>query len=136
MANHERYLKIAGEIAQTSDFKNYKVGCIVIYKNSIISSASNSNKTHTMQSRYNKYRNIKEGAFPAKVHAEMSAISKIRYLDIDWSKVTVYVTRNTKSNSYGMARPCASCMAAIKEKGIKNIVYSTDNGYAIERIYK
>ena len=136
MANHERYLKIAETIADMSDFESHKVGCIVIYKNSIISSASNSNKTHTMQSKYNKYRNIKEGAFPAKLHAEMAAISKIRYLDIDWSKVILYITRKTKGNNIGIARPCASCMAAIKEKGIENIIYTTDIGFAIERIKK
>lgn len=134
MANHENYLRIAKEIGLMSDFYPYKVGCVIVYKNSIISSAFNSNKTHTMQSKYNKYRNIKEGAFPAKVHAEMSALSKIRYQNIDWSKVIIYIGRSTKENTCRMSRPCASCMAAIQEKGIKNIVYTTDIGYAIEKI--
>lgn len=34
-----------------------------------------------------------------------------------------------------MARPCPACMSAIKELGIKNIYYTTDNGYAYEKYY-
>ncbi len=39
------------------------------------------------------------------------------------------------TNGLGMARPCPACMAAIKELGIKNIYYTTDNGYAYEKHY-
>jgi len=33
-----------------------------------------------------------------------------------------------------MARPCAGCMAAIRKFGIKNVYYTTDMGYAYERL--
>ena len=33
-----------------------------------------------------------------------------------------------------MARPCPACMAAIKDFGIKNIYYTTDDGMAYENV--
>lgn len=35
-----------------------------------------------------------------------------------------------------MARPCLSCMAAIKDIGIKDIYYTTNDGYSYERLEK
>ena len=134
MARHERYLSIAKEVSLLSDFKQVKIGCIVVYKGAIVSSAFNSNKTHPMQSIFNKYRDFESGDFLAKVHAEVSAISKIRYLDIDWSRAVVYVFRQHKNEQNAMARPCKACYNAIKEKGINTVVCTTEDGYAVERI--
>lgn len=66
----------------------------------------------------------------------MSCINSIKHLDVNFSKVKLYIYRNTRSNnnSYGMARPCPSCMAAIKDLGIKNIYYTTNEGYVHEKI--
>lgn len=33
-----------------------------------------------------------------------------------------------------MARPCPSCMAAIKDIGISHIYYTTNDGYAYEKL--
>ena len=33
-----------------------------------------------------------------------------------------------------MSRPCPSCMAAIKDLGIRNIYYTTDDGFSHEII--
>lgn len=41
-----------------------------------------------------------------------------------------------KNQPYGMSRPCPSCMAAIKDLGIRNIYYTTNDGYIYERIEK
>lgn len=35
-----------------------------------------------------------------------------------------------------MARPCASCMQAIKDLGIREIYYTTNDGYSYEKIEK
>ena len=72
------------------------------------------------------------------VFAEMHALIPIRNLDIDWNKVSVYIYRIKKSNKngFGMARPCLSCMGLIKELGIKEINYTTEDGFANEIIYK
>ena len=33
-----------------------------------------------------------------------------------------------------MARPCPSCMAAIRDLGIRDIYYTTNDGYVCERL--
>ena len=68
------------------------------------------------------------------VHAEIDCISKIQYMDIRWDKVKVFVYREMLDGSIGMARPCPACMAYIKDMGIRNIYYTTNNGFAHEVI--
>ena len=90
-----------------------------------------------MQHKYNYLRyddkNINYYYNPS-LHAEIQALNKIKYLDIDFSRVEVYVYREFKNGKPALARPCVSCMEFIKDLGIKNIYYSTPDGYAYERI--
>ena len=37
---------------------------------------------------------------------------------------------------FRISRPCPSCMAAIKDLGIKDIYYTTNDGFAHEKINK
>ena len=53
---------------------------------------------------------------------------------IDFSKVKLYIYRKRNDKPYGMSRPCPSCMAAIKDLGIKHIYYTTNEGFAYECI--
>lgn len=53
-------------------------------------------------------------------------------MDLDWSKVNVFVYRVKKDGGKGMARPCKACEAMLKNMGIKEIYYSTDTGFAHE----
>ena len=47
----------------------------------------------------------------------------------------VYVAPRTRfDKEFGMCRPCSSCMAAIKDLGIKHIYYTTDYGFCYEKI--
>ena len=69
-----------------------------------------------------------------KLHAEINCTNSIRHLDINFSKVKLYIYRIRKDQSFGLSRPCHSCMAAIKDLGIKDIYYTTNNGYAYKRI--
>ena len=51
----------AREIAKTSDFDHFHLGCILVYKHRILAAASNTNKTHPQQKYYNQFmKNIKE----------------------------------------------------------------------------
>lgn len=72
--------------------------------------------------------------FCHKLHAEINCLNQIKHLDINFSKVKLYIYRIRKDQPYGMARPCPSCMAAIKDLGIKNIYYTTNDGYSYERL--
>lgn len=55
-------------------------------------------------------------------------------MDINFSKVKLYIYRSRKDQEYGLSRPCPSCMAAIKDLGIKHIYYTTNDGFAYEEM--
>lgn len=129
--------EIAKNEMNNSDFSgNAHIGCAVYYKGNIIAKGFNSNKTSPVQERYNVYRYRNEGDryYPAKNHAEISTLKKIRNLDIDFSKVRVYTYRELKDGKIANSRPCPSCLAFIKQLGIKQIYYTTNDGYAKEKL--
>lgn len=136
-----RFLKFAKEASKESTYEgsrtNVNIGAVLVYHGTILAKGSNTNKTHPMQDRVNAFRYDKNSITkycPPKIHAEVSCISKCKWLDIDFSKVELYIYREYKNGNLALARPCPSCMALIKEYGIENICYSTPNGYAIEKI--
>jgi deoxycytidylate deaminase len=57
-------------------------------------------------------------------------------LDIDFSKVELYVYRELRNGKMAMSRPCEACMAVIKKMGIKKIHYTTPDGFATEKLTK
>lgn len=138
-----KYFDLARRAAEEATYEPFRLGCVMVYKGHVISTGSNSHKTHPVQERYNKkYRNFKYNGQMIKnsLHSEIDALTKIPYpLDqqIDYSKVKVYVYRLAPGLPLkcGCARPCASCMAALKDKGIQHIYYTTDSGFSYERIF-
>lgn len=129
-----KYFQRAKRAATISDFKKTHIGCIAVYQGNIIGIGCNSNKTHPTQKYYNSYRRKNSSSFIPKLHAEISCINSIRNLDVNFSKVKLYIYRIRKDQDYGISRPCPSCMAAIKDLGIKNIYYTTNDGFAYEKI--
>ena len=111
-----------------------RVGCVVVYKGTILAKGWNTDKTHTTQARFNVHRFRDDGPkyYPNKLHAEISALNKIRYLDIDFSRIHVYIYRELRNGHIALARCCPSCLACIREMGISHIHYSTDGGFAHE----
>ena len=130
-----RYFYKARQIANISDYNRIHVGCVAVYHGQIIGIGCNTNKTHPAQKFYNRYREPSDTMLP-KLHAEISCISQIKNLDINFSKVRLYIYRIRKDQPFGLARPCPSCMAAIKDLGIRNIYYTTNDGYAYEKLEK
>ena len=126
------YFDKASKVAEISDFAKINIGCVAVYQGTIIGVGFNTNKTHPMQKKYNRYRNGEN--FIPKLHAEINCLNSIRYLDINFSKVKLYIYRKRKSAKHGICRPCPSCLAAIKDLGIKHIYYTTDEGFVYERM--
>lgn len=118
-----------------SDYSKVHVGCVAIYQGSIIGIGCNRNKTHPTQKYYNRYRKPSESMLP-KLHAEISCLNAIKHLDINFAKVKLYIYRIRKDQPFGLSRPCPSCMAAIKDLGIQNIYYTSNDGYVYEKIEK
>lgn len=130
-----RYFEKARQVTTISDFSKFHIGCVAVYQGQIIGVGFNCNKTHPKQKFYNRYREQSEAMLP-KLHAEISCLNQIRNLDINFSKVKLYIYRIRKDQPFGLARPCASCMAAIKDLGIKEIYYTTNDGFSYEKLEK
>ena len=140
MSNDSHLFKLARASSKLSDYKSgcssARVGCVVAYKGTVLSKGFNSDKTHTTQARYNKWRYKDNGNnyLPQKLHSEIKALEAIKYLDINFSKVHIYIYRELKDGTMALSRPCPSCMARIKEMGIKNIHYTTADGFCHEKL--
>ena len=130
-----RYFFKARQVAKISDYKKIHIGCVAVYQGQVIGLGCNCNKTHPIQHYYNRYRKQSDTMLP-KLHAEISCINQIKHLDINFSKVKLYIYRIRKDQPFGLSRPCPSCMAAIKDLGIRDIYYTTNDGYSYEKLDK
>lgn len=128
-----KYFDKARQVAEISDYSKQHIGCVAVYQGQVIGLGCNTNKTHPTQKFYNKFRCNSECMLP-KLHAEMSCINQIRHLNINFQKVKLYTYRIRKDQPHGMSRPCPSCMAAIKDLGIREIYYTTNDGYSYEKL--
>ena len=133
-----RFFKEAKKESLLSDYNGQHLGAVAVYGDKVIlAKAHNSNKTNTTQYFYNRYRIEQKSNImskPARSHAEVNLLRKIRFLDIDFSRVSVYIYRELKNGELGMARCCPACMESLKSLGIKKICYTTDDGYAEEKL--
>ena len=130
-----RYFYKARQIANISDYNKIHVGCVAVYHGQITGIGCNTNKTHPAQKFSNRYREPSDTMLP-KLHAEISCINQIKHLDINFSKVKLYIYRIRKDQPFGLSRPCPSCMAAIKDLGIREVYYTTNDGYVYEKLEK
>ena len=130
-----RYFNKAYQIATISDFYKTHIGCVAVYQGQIIGLGCNCNKTHPIQKYYNRYRKPSDSMLQ-KLHAEINCLNQIKHLDINFSKVKLYIYRIRKDQPFGMARPCPSCMAAIRDLGIRDIYYTSNEGYVYEKLEK
>lgn len=108
---------------------------MAVYQGNIIGIGCNTNKTHPVQKYYNKFREENEvDILLPKLHAEMNCLNYIRHMNINFARVKLYVYRARNDRPYGMSRPCPSCMAAIRDLGIRHIYYTTNDGFAYEKL--
>lgn len=126
-----RGYEIARQASLKSDFEKCHTGAVAIYHSRVLALGWNSEKTSSMQARYNKARGFDGYVFRSSIHAEMMVINKIKYLDIDFSRVRLFVWRG---NEYPqISRPCAACEKAIRDLGIKRVFYTGNNSYIEEK---
>ena len=128
-----RYFDKARQIANISDYNKIHIGCVAVYQGQIIGLGCNCNKTHPTQKYYNQYRKQSDSMLP-KLHAEISCLNQIKHLNINFAKVKLYIYRIRNDQPFGLSRPCPSCMAAIKDLGIRDIYYTTNECYSYERL--
>lgn len=138
-------LASAYALATSSDYTQTRLGAVIMYKGNIVGSGCNSNRSDPTQKRYNRrfrtFHNIDE-SYPCNmdgIHAEMRAIKSVPYNvahEMNWRRATMYVYRISLGHKrgIGLARPCPACMSAIRDSGIQEVVYTTNDGIARETI--
>jgi len=126
-----KYFNLAKQKANLSDFDRIHIGCIAVNNNKILSTGFNSKKTHPLQAHYDQFRDPENNSnYDHSLHAEMSCLIPLWNKNINWKKVDLYIYRIRKDIGLGLAYPCKSCITAIKDLGIKNVYYTTNNGFA------
>lgn len=136
----KRFFKEAKEESFLSDYNGPHIGAIAVYKDKfILARAHNTAKTNTTQYYYNRYR-LKESknilSKPARAHAETNLFRKIRFLDLNFSDISIYIYRQFKDGTPALARCCNSCERLLRDSGIKTICYTAHGGYIEEKFHK
>ena len=136
----ERFFEEAKKESRLSDYDGAHLGAVAVYKYKfILARAHNTTKTNTTQYHYNKYRmDEKNGILskPARSHAETNLYRKIKFLDLDFSDVIVYIYRELKDGTLAESSPCRSCAQLLRDAGIKTVCHTVTGGYVEERFYK
>ena len=131
--SHRAYFKAAKAMSDISEFKQHHIGAVAVSGHKIISSGYNSNKTNPIQKRLNIHRFDVDT--PATIHAEVACLLPlINRKDINFSDVSLYIYREYKNGSPALSKPCPSCMALIRQLGIRKLYYSGDNSYVNEEL--
>ena len=85
----------------------------------VLSVGKNSySKTHPLQAHY-----AKRSGYPDRIylHAEIAAIASCKSLG---KAYLISISRLGRSGETRLAKPCATCQAAIKQSGIKIVEYT------------
>lgn len=117
-----KILNIAADIAKNLVDQKYKIAAIITDKrNKILSIGWNSySKSHPKQLRWAKKSHNSNRIF---LHAEMSAMIRCK----EGIPYHIYVARVNRKGKTRLAKPCDMCSRAIRDVGIKKIVYTTSN---------
>ena len=126
--------ELAKYASLNSDFYKCHTGAVAIYRNKVLAIGWNSEKLSPMQARYNtKTRGFDGHKFRSTIHAEMMVVTKIKYLDIDFSQVRIFVWRGQDVPE--LSKPCKACEQALRDLGIRKVFYTGNNSY-ISETYK
>ena len=93
----------------------FRLGAVLVEKNSVISVGHNSYKTHPIMASRTEWPFL---------HAEQHAI--IRAGVDNCEGLDLYVARVLKNNELALSKPCSVCAKLIRNVGIKNVYYSTN----------
>lgn len=134
MKNVQRFFQVARAVAETSRHPHFRVGSAVILNKGVLSTGENKPMSHPLQKRYNNLR-FGDVACDHTIHAELNALIKAKNLVHNLKDAKIFVYRITRKGKRAISRPCAACMQAIKDFGIREVYYTTEMGYAHETIY-
>ena len=115
MNRAQKGIKAAINAAHFTNYSRYRVGAAIYIGNRLISIGWNQRKTHPKQRSIFRW-----------THAEMSAIIGTNKHDL--TRSTIYVARITPGGDVKMAKPCIDCQRILRAAGIKNIIFTDEQG--------
>lgn len=104
----------------------------ILYKNRLISTGLNVNKTHPVNLRNRKISRItgEDYSNQKQTCSELNAILKLKRLtNIDTRKCTLVNLRYDRNDKIALAKPCSSCQSLLRYHNFKQVIWSTHNGY-------
>ncbi|AGE56192.1 cytidine and deoxycytidylate deaminase [Paramecium bursaria Chlorella virus NE-JV-1] len=107
---HEAIEEASRLAAQTNGC--FRHGCVILEGKKIVARGNNHVRTNIGTS---------------SIHAEMDALWKIQNSDAH-SNLKAVIIRISKTGQFGNSRPCDMCYSALKQHGVKTIVYSSVGG--------
>lgn len=114
--NDLRMIELAKKIALKSKQK-YKHGTVIAKGCKVIDVGCNQDKTHTKAKPYYAHR---------KLHSEQHAILGNTIKELRGT--TLFTVRVDDYGNLRIGRPCHVCLPLIEAAGIKQIIYSNNNG--------
>lgn len=106
-----------------SEDYQFKLGAAIFSKKRLISIGANNAKTHPLSRFYGR---------PVTIHAEMQAIIRAKNIVDSLEGMILVVARVKRNGELGLARPCLGCQNIIRLHNIKEVWYTTENGWAKE----
>ena len=103
----------------------------IIYKNRLIATGLNCNKTHPLNLRNRKISRLtgEDYSNQKQTCSELNAILKLKRLtNIDTRKCTLVNLRYDRNDNKALAKPCMSCTSLLKYHNFKQVIWSTNNG--------
>jgi len=125
-AMNDKTFRLAIQTAKGSPSKK-QVGAVLLSKGKVISTACNlEDKTHPVQARWAR----KAGLDPKQyLHAEIAALVRCRR-PVD----SIVVARVNSEGKLRNSRPCCLCQLGLRDAGIKQMFYSTNEGFICEKL--
>lgn len=112
-------MNLTYKVAQTSDYRRFRMGAIIARKNKILSVGTNSKKSHPIQAKFS-CRPFNH----AWRHCEVHAISLCKAGDLIGSDI--YVGRILANDEWAASKPCSGCLKALIHYGIKGMYFFQD----------
>lgn len=128
-----RYFGMAENLAQASEYK-WKLGAVITQNGKVVSTGIATDKTHPEQYRHSLITRRLRDEWGQRLHAEFIAMLRLPRNFVVNNKTDLTIVRVLANGKRSMARPCSTCMSKIKELGIRNIYYSTPDGYVYEKL--
>jgi deoxycytidylate deaminase len=131
MKPYKRLEELAQSLVEYNSDRRCRHFSFIIYKGRLISTGTNSSKTHPLNLINRKVSKItgEDYSEQKQTCSELNAILKLKRLtNIDTKKCTLINIRYDRNDKVALAKPCQSCNSLLKYHSFKNIIWSTNNG--------